>query len=79
MLGLETLLAAIFLEPFNLDGNRLGFLLPLCLSIAVVYKTTKVRDLRDMPLAATLLFLTIIGGMAAVTVALYVLILIFIR
>ncbi len=79
MPGLQTIIAAILLEPLHLDGGRLWLVLPLCASIAVVYKTTKVRELRDVPLAALLLFVTIIGGMAVVVASLYLLITIFIR
>jgi len=76
---LHPLLATVFLQPMQLNGQRLWFLLPLCLSIAVVYKTTKVRELKDVPLAALLLFVTILAAMAGVCLGLYVLIAIFIR
>jgi len=79
MPGLQTIIAAILFEPLNLDGGRLWLVLPLCASIAIVYKTTKVRELRDVPLAAMLLFVSIIGGMAVVVAGLYLLIAIFIR
>ncbi len=79
MLGLQPIIAAILFDPLNLDGSRLWLVVPLCASIALVYKTTKVRELRDVPLAALLLFVTIIGGMAVVVTGLYLLIAIFIR
>ena len=76
---IQLAIATILLKPLELGNNRLWLLLPLCLSIAIVYKTTKVRELHNMPLAALLLFLTIVGGTIAVSAGLYVLMLIFIR
>jgi hypothetical protein len=46
-------------------------MLPLCLSIAVVYKTTRCERLRDVPIAAGILWVTILLGMAAVGVGLW--------
>ncbi len=48
-------------------------MLPLCLSIAVVYKTTRCKNLRDVPVAALILWGTIVIGMYAVGVGLWVL------
>jgi hypothetical protein len=52
-------------------GQRLVLMLPLCLSIAIVYKTTRCDDLRQVPLAALALWVTIVIGMAAVGVGLW--------
>jgi hypothetical protein len=46
-------------------------MLPLCLSIAIVYKTTRCPHLRQVPLAALGLWITIIIGMSAVGVGLW--------
>ena len=46
-------------------------LLPLCLSIAVVYKTTRCEKDRDIPMATLALWLTIVIGMYAVAVGLW--------
>ena len=48
------------------SGQRLLFMLPLCLSIAIVYKTTHCEKLRDVPKAALILWITIVIGMYAV-------------
>lgn len=67
------LLAALFTTAIQLTGiPRLLFMLPLCLSIAVVYKTTRCEDLREMPLAALILWGTIVLGMFAVGVCLWI-------
>jgi hypothetical protein len=41
-------------------------MLPLCLSIAIVYKTTRCRTLSEVPAAAAGLWLTIVLGMSVV-------------
>jgi len=68
------ILAAIFTSAIPLTGPwRLVFMLPLCLSIAVVYKTTRCEDLRQLPLAALALWVTIVLGMFAVGLGLWLL------
>ena len=64
-------------DPDYLRQFAAWMLLPLSLAIAVVYKTIKLENLRTLPVAALLLWLTIIGGMVAVAVGLYVLIWLF--
>ena len=46
-------------------------LLPLALSIAVVYKTTRCEHIRDIPVATAALWATIVVGMFAVGIALW--------
>ncbi len=66
------LLAALFTTAIQLTGPaRLLLMLPLCLSIAVVYKTTRCEHLREMPLAALILWVTIVLGMLAVGLGLW--------
>lgn len=48
---------------------RVAMLIPLSLSVAVVYKTTRCRQLRDVPMAVLGLWLTIVLGMYSVGVA----------
>jgi len=64
--------ATLVLDPIRYDTGRLWMLLPLALAIAVVYKSTKVPDMRQMPVAALFLWVTIVAGMLGVGVALYV-------
>ena len=63
------LLAAVRYVPFVTPAPLWGvwplLAIPLVLAIAVVYKTTKVRDLRRLPLEALVLTLTILLVMAA--------------
>lgn len=61
-----------FLEPMKLPpGARLWMVLPLVLCVAVVYRATRARDARQLPLATLLTFAQILLGMAAIAVAFY--------
>ncbi len=65
-------LAALFTTGIELTGmHRFLLMLPLCLSIAVVYKTTRCDDLREVPVAALTLWVTIVVGLLAVGVGLW--------
>ncbi len=72
------LLSAVFLTPVSFDSGRLWMLFPLTLAVAIVYKTLKLDNLKTLPVAAGLLWVTIVGGMIGVAVALYIIILLFI-
>ncbi len=62
-----------FIDPIPMvSWQKLAMLLPLCLAIAIVYKTTKCRELRDVPVASLVLWVTIIIGMFAVGIGLFV-------
>ncbi len=63
----EAGLAQIYVSPFQ----HKWLLLPLCLSISIVYKTLRCRHLRDVPLAALVLWITIVAGMYAVGIGLW--------
>lgn len=66
------ILAALFTTGIPLSGvQRLMLMLPLCLSIAIVYKTTRCDNLTQVPLAALALWVTIIIGMAGVGIGLW--------
>jgi len=67
------LLAQLFVQPISLGGTaQFLMLLPLVLAVAVVYKTIHCRDLRDMPVAAMVLWVTILAGMMGIGAGLYV-------
>ena len=67
-----TALAGLFTTPIALTGmQRLALMLPLCLSIAIIYKATRCEDLREVPVAALVLWITIVFGMYAVGVGLW--------
>ena len=62
---------AILTSPVVLSKTQqMLLLLPLCLCVAVVYKTTKCQNVRQIPLAALVSFISIVVGMYAVGVAL---------
>ncbi len=69
-----SLLLGLFTTGIALTGPvRLALMLPLCLAIAVVYKTTRCEDLRQVPMAALGLWITIVIGMCAVGLGLWLL------
>ena len=71
-------LATLFLDPIPLSGlQRAALLLPICLSISVVYRTIKTPNLRDIPKTSLALWVTIVVGMWLVALTLYVVYLLF--
>lgn len=70
---MSLLLALLLAQGVTLSGRqRMLMILPLCLSIAIVYKTTRCPKLSDVPVAALVLWVTIVVGMYAVGVGLWV-------
>ena len=70
--------ATLFLDPIPLSGiQRAALLLPICLSISVVYRTIKTPDLRDIPKTSLALWVTIVVGMWLVALTLWVVYLLF--
>jgi len=68
------ILAALFITGVDVTGPwRQMLMFPLCLSIAVVYKTTRCENVRRVPVAALVLWITIVIGMYAVGVGLWAL------
>ncbi|MHC4442073.1 MAG: hypothetical protein ACYTF1_13030 [Planctomycetota bacterium] len=67
-------LGTLFINPIVLERwQQMLLLLPLCLSISVVYKTTKCENIREIPLAAVVSWITVVIGMYAVGVVLLLL------
>jgi hypothetical protein len=63
---------ALFTTSAELSGTqRLILMLPLCLSVAIIYKTTRLENMRDVPGAAAVLWVTIVLSMCAVGVGLW--------
>ncbi len=61
---------AFFVYPVDLSRlQQLLLLLPLCLTVSVVYKTTKCAEIREIPLAVAVSWLTIVVAMFAVGIA----------
>ncbi len=66
-------LLAVFLQPVLLTRwQQMLMLLPLCLTVSVVYKTTRCERVRDIPWAAFVSWITIVVGMYVVGIALLV-------
>ncbi len=64
---IDSILANLFTTAMNLGGGqRFMLMLPLCLSVAIVYKTTRCDSLREVPVAALVLWVTILLGMYTV-------------
>ena len=64
----------LFITAIELSGTqRLVLMFPLCLAIAVVYKTSRCNRVAEMPGAALILWFTIVIGMYAVGVGLWAL------
>ena len=72
---LAALLAGIpFIHPLKLPvGARLWMLLPLVACVAVVYRATRARTVRELPWATVRTFVTIIVGMCLIAVVAYLL------
>ncbi len=69
----DVLLALMTTPCPELSGwQRAILLLPLTLSISVVYKTVKCRTTREIPLASLVLWITILAGMYLVGIALMI-------
>lgn len=65
------LLATIMIHPIELARwQQALLLLPLCLAVSIVYKTTKCATVREIPKAALASWVTIVVGMYAVGAAL---------
>lgn len=65
---------AAFTTSVPLGGaQRLLLMLPLCLSVAIIYKVTRLQNLRHLPVAVGLLWGTIVLGMCGVGLGLWLL------
>ena len=70
---MDLLAYRLFIDPIVVGGwHKLAMLLPLSLAISVVYKATKCADVREVPLASLVLWVTIVFGMFTVGIALLV-------
>ena len=57
------LLASVFTTAVQVTGGqRFLLMLPLCLSVAIVYKTTRCVSLRDVAVSALVLWVTIVSA-----------------
>jgi len=68
-------IATLFYNPVSLPADALLWLLPpLCLAVAIVYKTIRTQNIRRLWLDTALLFLYMMGGLAALMVVGYMLV-----
>lgn len=64
---------AVFLQPMLLSRwQQMVMLLPLCLAVSIVYKTTRCDRLRELPMAVLVSWVTIVLGMYVVGIALLI-------
>lgn len=67
-------LGTLFITPLTLTPRtQMIFLLPLCLAVSIVYKTTRCEKLRELPAAVAVSWVTIVIGMYLVGAALMLL------
>ncbi|MDD4891449.1 MAG: hypothetical protein PHU85_16130 [Phycisphaerae bacterium] len=64
-------LAMPLIDPIYIGAHWYLMLAPLAIGIAVIYKTLKVRHVRQVPLEALWLTVTILVGMAAAAAGLF--------
>ena len=66
------MIGQLFVNPQILPFDMIPWLLlPLCASVAVVYKTIRVRNLRQLPAQAGILILFMLGGLFALGAGLW--------
>ncbi len=63
-------LASFLAQPLPVAGYWLWLAFPICMSIALVYKTIKAPRFADILLSSLILFITLIGGMVLFTIGL---------
>ena len=63
----------IFVNPVQMGINHIWLVLPLCMVLAVVYKTIRVRRLRQLPLQILGLWAYIFAGLVVLAVAFWLL------
>ena len=62
----------LFIHPLSLPyGARLWMMLPLVACVALVYRATRARQVREMPRATAVTFIYTVVGMALIAVAFY--------
>jgi len=70
---MDALLANMFVQPMSITGiGRIAMLAPLCLSVALVYKTIRCERLSEIPKASVMLWVTILACMMLIGAGLLV-------
>jgi len=66
------MMAQLFVHPQILPFDMILWLvLPLCASVAVIYKTIRVHDLRQLPVQAGILIILMLAGLFTLGVGLW--------
>ena len=68
------LLATLFVNPIEMGRNHIFLVAPVLAVVALVYKTIRVKHLRDLPLQVVSVWATMLVGLAVLCAALYFLI-----
>lgn len=70
---MSEMLSSLFIQPISITGSgRLAMLIPLTLSISVVYKTMRCERLTSIPMASIVLCIMILACMGLIGVVLLV-------
>ncbi|MGB0716541.1 MAG: hypothetical protein ACPGXK_11715 [Phycisphaerae bacterium] len=71
-IAIPVFIADLFITGIALSSTQRFFMmLPLCLAVAIVYKTTRLERLQDVPKATAVLWVTIILAMYGVGTGLW--------
>lgn len=66
------MIAKLFTQPMAIStSDAFWLLLPLLIAVAIVYKTVRIPTLRGLPLKIVILVAEMLGGLAALGAALY--------
>jgi len=66
------MIGQLFVHPYVMPFDMILWLvIPLCISVAIVYKTIRVRDLRQLPVQAGILVIFMIVGLFALGAGLW--------
>ncbi|MDP6545703.1 MAG: hypothetical protein QGH60_17100 [Phycisphaerae bacterium] len=67
------MIAKLFVHPHILQFDTILWLvMPLCASVAIIYKTVRVHDLRQLPRQAGTLIILMLAGLFALGAGLWV-------
>ena len=70
---MSVIIASFLGQPLPVAAFWLWLVFPMCLTISLVYKTTKTERFAHIFPATAVLFVSMIGGLALVTIAIWLL------
>lgn len=71
---MPAIIASFLGQPLPVADFWLWLAFPMCLAISLVYKTTKTERFAQILPATAILFVSMIGGLALVTISIWLLI-----